>query len=336
MVFNQLCPPALIYLIFSITQVIIDSVKGLYNTALMKIWVAILFTILLNYLCTLGLGTISWLIVFIPFILMTLVVAILLLMFGLDPSTGKLKIEEEGKNENKKRKHHKHHKHSDRRNNDTIGPGDPMEGDIGSIDNNDNNDNNDNIDKTTLGYFNSDDSSGGLDSGVGSKEGSSKTEDAKKESKQEKTDRILTRSILFYSEDLPNDKDGMLGKKKGDDDLIGATNVENDANSFDTNNIKIFIEDQTNLIYGMGEHEIASWYKTTALECINNLEGSTKEKQDKVNICLKSISDEVISKFPSLEKQNRLSNNLLHRYCPEAKTDTDCSEIIKKNWLKFD
>ena len=70
MVFNQLCPPALIYLIFSTTQVIIDSVKGLYNTALMKIWVAILFTILLNYLCTLGLGTISWLIVFIPFILM--------------------------------------------------------------------------------------------------------------------------------------------------------------------------------------------------------------------------------------------------------------------------
>ena len=83
MVFNQLCPPALIYLIFSTTQVIIDSVKGLYNTALMKIWVAILFTILLNYLCSLGLGTISWLIVFIPFILMTLVVAILLLMFGL-------------------------------------------------------------------------------------------------------------------------------------------------------------------------------------------------------------------------------------------------------------
>ena len=97
MVFNQLCPPALIYLIFSTTQVIIDSVKGLYNTALMKIWVAILFTILLNYLCSLGLGTISWLIVFIPFILMTLVVAVLLLMFGLDPSTGKLKIEDKEK-----------------------------------------------------------------------------------------------------------------------------------------------------------------------------------------------------------------------------------------------
>ena len=108
MVFNQLCPPALIYLIFSTTQVIIDSVKGLYNTALMKIWVAILFTILLNYLCSLGLGTISWLIVFIPFILMTLVVAVLLLMFGLDPSTGKLRMEDQ-----QKHKHHKHGKEED-------------------------------------------------------------------------------------------------------------------------------------------------------------------------------------------------------------------------------
>ena len=91
MVFTDLCPPALIYLLFSITQVVIDTVKGLY-TALIKIWVASIFTILLNYLCQSGLGIISWLIVFIPFILMTLVVSILLLMFGLDPSTGKIKI----------------------------------------------------------------------------------------------------------------------------------------------------------------------------------------------------------------------------------------------------
>ena len=47
----------------------------------------------------------------------------------------------------------------------------------------------------------------------------------------------------------------MLGKKKGDEDLKGE--VGNDGISFDTNNIKLFVEDQTNLIYGMGEHEIA-------------------------------------------------------------------------------
>jgi len=92
MVLAQLCPPALIYLIFSITQVTIDTVKGSYNTALIKIWVAFVFTILLNYLCASGLDVVSWLIVFIPFILMTVVVSMLLLMFGLDPTTGKLKV----------------------------------------------------------------------------------------------------------------------------------------------------------------------------------------------------------------------------------------------------
>lgn len=92
MALETICPPALIYLIFSITQIIIDTSQGLYNTALMKFFVAILFTTLLNYLCSQGLGTISWIIVFIPFILMTLIIALLLLMFGMDPRTGKLNI----------------------------------------------------------------------------------------------------------------------------------------------------------------------------------------------------------------------------------------------------
>ena len=92
MVLRQICPPALIYLIFSITQVSIDTVQGAYNTALVKIWVAFVFTILLNYLCLNGLNVVSWLIVFIPFILMTVIVSMLLVMFGLDPSTGKLAI----------------------------------------------------------------------------------------------------------------------------------------------------------------------------------------------------------------------------------------------------
>ena len=73
--------------------------SGMYNTALMKIWVAVIFTILLNYLCSLGLGTISWFIVFIPFILMTVIVAILLLMFGLDPASGKMKIKKDNKDD---------------------------------------------------------------------------------------------------------------------------------------------------------------------------------------------------------------------------------------------
>tara|TARA_B110000495_G_C22900968_1_gene525740 strand:- start:114 stop:836 length:723 start_codon:yes stop_codon:yes gene_type:complete len=98
MAFELLCPPALIYLIFSLTQIVIDTINGLYNTAILKVWVSFIFTILLNYLCNLGLGIISWVIVFIPFILMTIIVSILLLMFGLDPTTGKIKIQDNDKN----------------------------------------------------------------------------------------------------------------------------------------------------------------------------------------------------------------------------------------------
>jgi len=91
MVLNSICPPALIYLVFSLTQVAIDTMRGMYNLAFIKIWVAFVFTVLLNYLCITGLGIISWLIVFIPFILMTIIVSMLLLMFGLDPKTGTIK-----------------------------------------------------------------------------------------------------------------------------------------------------------------------------------------------------------------------------------------------------
>lgn len=93
MAFNKLCAPALIYIVFSISQIVIDSFKGLYNVALVKLFVAILFTILLNHLCESGLGIISWIIVFIPFLVMSLVSALLISMFGLNATTGMKKKE---------------------------------------------------------------------------------------------------------------------------------------------------------------------------------------------------------------------------------------------------
>ena len=86
----NLCAPAIIYLIFSITQILIDTFKGLYNTAFMKVIVTVMVTILLNILCEQGLGVVSWIIVFIPFILMTVIVSMLLYIFGLDAATGTL------------------------------------------------------------------------------------------------------------------------------------------------------------------------------------------------------------------------------------------------------
>ena len=83
-----ICSPALIYIVFSLTQIIIDIYYSLYNTAFLKFVVALLVTLLLNGLCKQGLGVVSWIIVFIPFILMTFVVAMLLYIFGLNAAKG--------------------------------------------------------------------------------------------------------------------------------------------------------------------------------------------------------------------------------------------------------
>jgi hypothetical protein len=90
MLIENLCAPAILYLAFSLTQILIDIFRKTYNLALMKAVVTIVFTGVLNILCSRGLGVISWLLVFIPFITMTFVTAILLYVFGLSPITGKL------------------------------------------------------------------------------------------------------------------------------------------------------------------------------------------------------------------------------------------------------
>ncbi len=83
-----ICPPAFIYMCFSATQIIIDVYQGSHNTAVIKAIVAIIVTILLNILCKQGLGVVSWIIVFIPFVLMTVITSMLLYVFGLKATTG--------------------------------------------------------------------------------------------------------------------------------------------------------------------------------------------------------------------------------------------------------
>lgn len=75
---DDLCPPALLYLVFSFTQIIIDTFNELYQQSFVKFIIMIIFTIFLNYLCKQGLGIISWIIVFIPFFLMSVLTTIIL------------------------------------------------------------------------------------------------------------------------------------------------------------------------------------------------------------------------------------------------------------------
>jgi hypothetical protein len=81
--------PALIFLIFSVTHVIVDMYKENYDKALYEFFISAIFTLLLNLLCRQGLGIVSWLIVSIPFLLMTTIAGILVYSLKVDPSTGK-------------------------------------------------------------------------------------------------------------------------------------------------------------------------------------------------------------------------------------------------------
>jgi len=100
----KLCGPALLYIGFSLIQIIIDLFSQLYNTALLKFFVMIIFTIILNLLCEQGLGIISWFIVFVPFIFMTIITTILLFVFGLDPKKGTYKYSVDQQNNNEESK----------------------------------------------------------------------------------------------------------------------------------------------------------------------------------------------------------------------------------------
>ena len=84
-VVSTICSPALVYLCFSLIQIVIDIYKKQFNTAFFKFWVMLVITTLLNILCERGLSIVSWLIVFVPIILMSVIIVILIYFLGFKP-----------------------------------------------------------------------------------------------------------------------------------------------------------------------------------------------------------------------------------------------------------
>ena len=93
---NSLCAPALLYLGFSLTQIVIDIFTNEFNKAMVKFIIMIIFTIILNLLCSKGLSIVSWIVVFLPFIMLTYITSIILFVFNLEPDASNLdfKIQE--------------------------------------------------------------------------------------------------------------------------------------------------------------------------------------------------------------------------------------------------
>ena len=295
MAFQNLCPPALIYLIFSVTQVVIDTVKGLYNTALIKIWVAFIFTILLNYLCQLGLGIISWFIVFIPFLLMTLVVAILLLMFGLDPATGKLKIKGGGNN---KHNHH-HHKHGPHHNHN-HGHHPPPARDDKELKP---------ADDDVMKYYDS------ADSGAGG--GISSSDKDTEETPNEKANRILSKSLLFYTEEESDEP---------------VTKVKEDKEHLDTTKYKLFVDTVSSILSGMGESEMASDLQTKSNACINSAKKMKKEEAKKsIESCQQGLMQAIYNKFTP-QKAQQLKKNIRDMNCKDNEPPMSCEKRVQDGW----
>jgi len=304
MAFQNLCPPALIYLLFSITQVVIDTVKGLYNTALVKVWVALVFTILLNYLCQLGLGIISWLIVFIPFLLMTLVVAILLLMFGLDPSTGKLKVSDPNKITD-----HKHHAHDATRDKD-HGHHPPAARDDKEIKKKEH---------PVMKYYKS------MKPGSGGGGGNSTSESniPKPETSKQKADRILSKSLLFYTEtesDAPSKK------------LSVDTKVDSPSNKLDTKKYELFVNTVTSILSGMGESEIASDLQIKSNACINSAKKMEKgSAESSITECFDGLMSAIYNQFDPV-KAELLKRNIRETICRDNEPDISCKKRLEDNW----
>ena len=87
MLTSFLCGPAIIYIGFSLIQIIIDIYKEIYNAAFIKFIAMLVMSLIINILCDMGLTVLAWFFVFIPIIMMTIVSTLLLQTFGTSPDT---------------------------------------------------------------------------------------------------------------------------------------------------------------------------------------------------------------------------------------------------------
>jgi hypothetical protein len=85
---DVLCPPALLYLLYIVIQVGLDVSLGLFVTAAIKLVGGLAGTIILDTLCGVELGVVSWAIVATPF-LMTAAATTISLGLGIDRMAAK-------------------------------------------------------------------------------------------------------------------------------------------------------------------------------------------------------------------------------------------------------
>jgi hypothetical protein len=71
-IIEDLCPPALLYLIFLVVQLGLDASLGLWVTLTIKVFFGLASVALLDMFCAVDLGIVSWALVATPFIITVL------------------------------------------------------------------------------------------------------------------------------------------------------------------------------------------------------------------------------------------------------------------------
>jgi len=82
MTLQSFCPPAIVYLVFSMVHVLMAIFDNDKKGALLQAMMGILITLLLQFLCMNGLSIFSWIIAFLPLIFYTYMTILLYNIFG--------------------------------------------------------------------------------------------------------------------------------------------------------------------------------------------------------------------------------------------------------------
>jgi hypothetical protein len=69
---DALCPPALLYLLYTVIHIGLDLSLGRFGTAIIKTVMGVAGVVILDALCSVDLGIVSWAIVATPFLMVAL------------------------------------------------------------------------------------------------------------------------------------------------------------------------------------------------------------------------------------------------------------------------
>ena len=85
MILSSKCAPTVVFIGFSLIQILLDIYDGVIDTAFMKLVIMLVIATIINIMCDIGLSIIAWFLVFVPIIMMTLISTLLLKVIGSSP-----------------------------------------------------------------------------------------------------------------------------------------------------------------------------------------------------------------------------------------------------------